>query len=133
MKHALILALSLPLALAACGTPQQNCIAGQTRDLRVVDRLIVETQQNLSRGYALEEVTVLRPQWVQCYPRAATPGNPTPPPRMCMRNRPDTVTRPQAIDLDAEARKLASLQTKRAQLARAAAPAIAQCRALHPE
>jgi hypothetical protein len=45
MKRAL---LSL-LLLTACGTPQEQCINSVTRDMRVVDRLIAETEANLAR------------------------------------------------------------------------------------
>ncbi|MGB8815084.1 MAG: hypothetical protein WCC57_18035, partial [Paracoccaceae bacterium] len=61
------------LALTACGTPQEQCINRNTRDIRVIDRLIAETETNLSRGYALEEVTYYRHVWNRC-------GPPPPPP-----------------------------------------------------
>ena len=37
-------ALTLLVLLAACGTPQERCINGVTRDLRTVDRLIEEAE-----------------------------------------------------------------------------------------
>ncbi|MDP4032115.1 MAG: hypothetical protein Q8P60_04535 [Pseudorhodobacter sp.] len=133
MKYPLILCL----LLAACGTPQENCIAGATRDLRVVDRLILETETNLRRGYALQEVTVFRPVWVDCTPLPPLPvaGQPAPIPRrqMCWDQRPETVTKPKAIDLEAESRKLTSLRAKRKALARQAEAMIADCRLRYPE
>lgn len=121
----------LLLALTACGTPQENCIRGATRDLRMVERLITETQTNLNRGYAFEDVTQFRRVWVDCTPRPAI-GQPVRP-RMCWETEPYTVKKPKAIDLEEEKRKLDSLQTKRRDLLRQAEGAIAQCRALHPE
>lgn len=135
MRRALIL-LTL---VAACGTPQERCIAGQTRDLRVVTRLIAETEANLKRGYALEEVTIWRDQWVLCPTPPAPPPEdgstppPPEPPRMCLDEVAETVTRPKAIDLAAEAQKLKGLKTKKDELSKAAGPAIAQCKAQYPE
>ena len=58
--------LVLPLILVACGTPQERCINQQTRDLRVVEGLIADTQRNLDRGYAVEEYTVTTVEWQPC-------------------------------------------------------------------
>lgn len=135
MKRALLL---LPLALlAACGTPQERCISRVTRDLRVVDRLIDESQSNLARGYALEDRTDYRPEWVECGPPVVvvTEGGEkiVRPGRHCFEQVPYTVTVPVAIDLAHERRKLDQLTAKRRQLARQAETAIAQCRVLYPE
>jgi hypothetical protein len=137
MKRAL-----LPLLiLTACGTPQEQCINAVTRDMRVVDRLIAETEANLARGYAYEEVTVYLPQWVDCTPRPYAPPQrgdaeaevPPVKPQMCLEDVPQTTRREVAIDLRAEQAKLDSLKAKRSQQAKAAAPAIAQCKADNPE
>jgi hypothetical protein len=100
--------------------------------MRVVDRLIAETEGNIKRGYALEEVTVYNTQWVNCTPRVK-PGDPAPKPRMCLDDVPQTVTKAKAIDLTAEAAKLKSLKAKRAAQAKAAAPEIKACKAQFPE
>lgn len=131
-----LIALSL---LAACATPQQRCIAEATQDLRVVDRLIAETEATLARGYALEQERSSRLTWTTCtrrVPRHAPDGTRLPDEivsYMCMENVPVTVTRPRAVDLDAERKKLATLKRKRTELARAAVAATAQCRATYPE
>lgn len=133
MKRLVLLLLPL---LAACGTPQENCIARVTRDLRVVESLISETETNLRRGYAMEEYTTYHPEWRECGPpiRKPRPGKPDAiVPQMCLKQVPVTRERPKAIDLQAEAAKLQQLRIKRDQLARDAAPAIAQCRAQYPE
>jgi hypothetical protein len=121
------------LGLVACGTPQEQCINRNTRDLRTVDRLIAEAQGNLDRGYAYEQITVYEDVWVYCDRPPTAEGEPAPPRRMCLDERPETVTRPKAIDLAAEAQKLAGLQSKRRELARTATSVIAQCKAEYPD
>jgi hypothetical protein len=130
MKRLLLVPLAL---LAACGTPQEQCIARNTRDLRTVERLIVETQGNLDRGYALETVTLYEDYWDTCYDRVAVEGEEVLRPRPCLQERSYTEERPKAIDLNAEARKLDSLKVKRGELSRAAEAVIAQCKAEYPE
>ncbi len=115
--------------LVACGTPQEQCINYNTRDLRTVDRLIVETQGNLERGFAYERITIYEDYYDVCYERDGTAVVP----RMCLQERAILVDRPKAIDLTDEARKLESLKVKRKDLARKAEAVIAQCKAEHPE
>ena len=129
MKRLSFLALA---ALAACGTPQEQCISRNTRDLRTVDRLINEAEGNLARGYAFETVTVYEDYWTTC-DRSAREGQPAPPPRLCLDERPVTRRQPKAIDLKEEARKLDSLREKRKDLARQAEKVIAACKAQYPE
>lgn len=128
--------------LAACGTPQERCINRETRDLRTLTRLISESEDNLRRGYALVEVTVYRDHWEQCYAPAPPPvlgpnGQwiqlPPPPPQLCLRERAETETRPQAIDLKAEARKLAGMKEKKVALTRDAKSAIEICKLQYPD
>jgi hypothetical protein len=130
MKRLVLAALAL---LTACATPQQQCINRGTRDLRTVEALIAETQGNLDRGYALEKVTEYETYWDTCYERVLVDGKAALRPRLCLEDRSFTVERPKAIDLAAEARKLKGLKAKRIELARAAEPVIAQCKATYPE
>lgn len=130
MQRSLLL---LPVVLlTACGTPQERCISRETRDLRVVENLIVDTRRNLERGYAMEEYTVIVPEWEQCEQRFDKDGKPLPP-RMCLENREETRTRPMAIDLNAESAKLESLLAKRDQQRRESAARVESCRQLYPE
>lgn len=131
-----ILSLSLLALLAACGTPQEQCISQNTRDLRTVERLIKEAQGNLQRGYALEKRTERYRTFEPCLLPSPpdSNGNPQPPRRaMC----PDTETRsytvPKSIDLDLESRKLAQLQDKRKELLRSAEQVVALCKQKYPE
>ena len=130
------LILSGLLVLTACGTPQEQCINRETRDLRVVERLISETQGNLDRGYGFEEVTIFTTEFVDCTPQVVVPeGEPAPEvePRLCLEEVPQTVRRPVAIDLAAEQRKLDSLLVKRRDLLARAEQVIAACKAAYPE
>ena len=137
--HKTISMFSICLALAACGTPQEQCIARETRDLRVVDRLMAEAEGNLKRGYAYEDVVISNTVWVQCQPLpvptpvdGTTPPEP-PQPRLCLEDRDHTITRPVAIDLAAEQTKLSGLKAKRKQLSIAGDRSIAACRKAYPE
>jgi hypothetical protein len=126
------------LFLVACGTPQERCIARETRDLRAVDRQIAEAEGNLARGYALVEVTVYEDYWDSCIvpPDPPPPADAPPPPvvvRPCLKERAVTETRPKRIDLNAERQRLAGLQAQRRSLARAADGAVARCRAAFPQ
>jgi hypothetical protein len=134
-----VLILPICTILVACGTPQEQCIARETRDLRVVDRLISETEGNLQRGYAYEDVVVYRTVWVRCAPFPTPPpveGAPAPElpsPRLCLDDREETVTRPKAIDLVAEQAKLSGLKAKRKKLAVAGDRSVVACRSAYPE
>lgn len=125
-------ALALLTLLAACGTPQEQCIQRNTRDLRTVDRLIAEAQGNIDRGYALENVTITQEHWGYCE-QPQLPGQPPVSAVPCMIEHDVTVQRPKAIDLADEAKKLESLKSKRKDLAKAAEAVIAQCKAEYPE
>lgn len=118
--------------LAACGTPQEQCISANTRDLQVVERLIRDTEGNLARGYGYQTVTEYQPRWIDCTPRP-TETTPEPARQMCFDRVAVTVRKEVALDLTAEAAKLKSLKVKRASLARAAESVIAQCKAKFPE
>ena len=120
------------LALTACGTPQQQCIDQTSQDLIVLDRLIAQTQGNLARGFAYVPTVQSVPVFQPCFgpPSGAYfYGGPL----TCSGNWNQTVLRPSAIDLNAEAAKLATMQKKRDQLAHQLAPAVAECKARYPQ
>lgn len=127
MRHLIILPF---LFLAACGTPQERCIRDVTKDLRVLDRLIATSEANLERGYALEEQPYWDSDFQFCGYRWANGRNYA---HYCWVDEVSTRTVQVAINLDEEAAKLKTMRAKRSELARAAGPAIEQCRVLHPE
>lgn len=132
MPRPFYLLLPVFVSLAACGTPQQQCINSVAGNLHTIDGLILQTQGNLQRGFAYTQVVRTIPQYQDCTPRA-TASNPDPRPDMCLVDSVQTFQKPVAIDLAAEQVKLDQLVAKRAELARAVAPAIAACQAQYPE
>ena len=130
MKKSLLL---LPLLLVACGTPQEQCINRNTKDLRTVERLIKETDGNLKRGYAIEYYEIRVPVAYACSRVVQTPEGPREVTSTCRGWDTDTVSRPKTIDLDAEALKLKQLQRKRAELTKQAESVVRQCQAMYPE
>ncbi|PZR00786.1 MAG: hypothetical protein DI533_09730 [Cereibacter sphaeroides] len=130
--------IPLLLLMAACGTPQERCINGVTRELRVINDLIQETELNLARGYRYDEITITRTFWVPCNPpivvtqpngsqQLIQPGG------MCMDDEDEVIRRREAIDPISEQNKLNGLKKRQMALAKAAEPAIAQCRLLNPQ
>lgn len=107
----------LPLAamLAGCATPHQQCVADATRDVRVLDGLIAETEQALARGYGVQRETTYAPRYTFCggYGYRYYGLN------TCYDPYPVTRETPVAIDPAAERRKLRALQeSRRAAVAR---------------
>ncbi|MGQ0610734.1 MAG: hypothetical protein ACT4N9_06485 [Paracoccaceae bacterium] len=129
MRRLSLISLGL---LAACASPQENCIAGATRDAHVINGLVAETEANLLRGYALQTVVVLEKDWVDCTP-PPTEAEPFPAPKMCLADVPVEKTQAVAIDLRAEAAKLDSLRQQQVRLSEQAHAEIAQCQTLYPE
>lgn len=125
------LALSCLALLAACATPRQACENNALYDLRVIDTLIVETEQTLARGYGFEREPYSRTTLELCY--ADRPGDDDGV-GMMFCNRPDIGyrERPVAVDLKAERANLAELKAKRRDVAQRAARELAACRARYP-
>ena len=126
------LLISLLVLLAACGTPQEQCIRSETHEVRTLDRLIAESEATLARGYGYTSETVVRWNWTRCdiYPRR---GHLRAAPRMCYEPYNDTVRRPVAVDPAAEHRKLAALKERRAALLPRALAAIDACKQRFPQ
>lgn len=129
--HSLVL-LAL---LAACGTPQEQCINRSTREYRAVSDLLAEVEGNLARGYAWEEYAVTRTRWEVCGYQTVTrkDGTVVQRPRMCLEDYTDTLRRRAAIDPLAEERKRDALVQRKNALARQAQADIATCKATYPE
>lgn len=127
----LALVLAVPALVAACGTPQEQCIRQNTRELRQVERLIVETQGNLARGYGFEERTVTDWDWEPCFPAPRPVKGQAP--AMCWEPTERVERKAVAIDPASEKRKLDALVQRQTALTKAASSAIASCRAQYPE
>lgn len=124
---------ALLASLAACGTPQEQCIRRSTTELRKIERLVADTQGNLARGYAYETDTITTHQWVACIaPGSGVQGRPVRT-TMCFEPQTQTVRREVPIDPAAEKRVLDNLLDRRNTLIAAAEPAIAACRTAYPE
>ncbi|MFZ3580635.1 hypothetical protein ACOI1H_00505 [Loktanella sp. DJP18] len=120
-----------PLALvAACATPQQQCLNNVTEELRVNQFLIAQTQGNLDRGFAIDRQQRVSRGFDMCRERGRDGVTTT---RLCRTTQVRDVNVPQAINLDVERGTLDQLLAKRAILQRQATAATAQCRALYPE
>lgn len=132
-RKPLLLLLLLP-ALAACGTPQEQCIRRNTHEQRVVSELLAETEGNLARGYAWEEREVTRTQWDQC--RSVVPdkdGKPVVIWTSCLRDVVDTERYRVPIDPLTEQRKRDNLFERKQVLTHQSAEVVRQCRAAFPE
>ena len=130
----LTLATLACVTLAACATPQQQCISRNTREYRVVSNLLADVEGNLARGYAWEERTVTRTEWDDCPMRVRDRnGKARIGYRPCLRDVSDTERYRVAIDPAAEQRKAANLRARVAALKGSAETALRACRAAHPE
>ena len=118
------------LALAACATPREQCIGQATRDLRVLNSLIAETQGNLARGYAIEEQQEVRTLRKTC---RGENSDGTIFRYSCDETETFTTSRPVAIDLNVERAKLNSLVERRNQQQTTSDQVVLQCIATHPE
>lgn len=128
------LILALPLALAACGTPQERCISRNTTEFRTVNSLLAEVEGNLSRGYAWDERQVVRSRLAQCQTVTTDrEGKPVITTYGCWRDELETERFRVPIDPTAEARKRDGLVARRNALAASAERAVEACRAAYPE
>lgn len=123
------------LALAACGTPQEQCLGRATRESRTLENLLVEVEGNLARGYAWEEYQDTISRWEVCGYDTVTrrDGKEIARPRMCLED--DVITRRRRVPIDpaAEERKAAALRAKLVALRPQMEANIAACKATYPE
>ncbi|TNC63902.1 hypothetical protein [Rubellimicrobium roseum] len=118
------------LALSACQTPRESCIAGASRELRTVDLLIRETQGNLNRGYAIETSQRIDVDREICEVELE---DGTERRYWCEDTDVVDVQRPVAIDLATEQAKLDGLLERRAALAAERDARVQACVATYPE
>ncbi len=124
--------LTAVLFLTACGTPQEQCIRAATSDLRQVDRLMVEVEGNIQRGFGYRTVQFQTTEWFDCTP-ATVAGQAAPTPQRCAMPVTETRRETVALDMAAERRKLVDLKIKKAELNSAAIRSTTDCQAKFPE
>jgi hypothetical protein len=129
MTRSPLLLLSL-LALTACSTPREQCISASNHPIAQLDRLINVTRGNISRGFALAEVQDVRVLRASCEGTNADGSTFRFP---CEETETITRQEPVTINIAEERIKLAQLESRREQSARAAQARIQQCIAVHPE
>ena len=123
--------LILPLvALTACASPQERCINNVAREISTINGLIVKTQGNIERGFALE--TEQRTREVSSTCRGVTETGEEVRVR-CQKVQTRNVRVPVTIDIAEERVKLAQLQERQRALSNQSSTAVAQCRAQFPE
>lgn len=118
----------LPL-VAACSTPREACLASVSQDQRVLAQLISETRGNVNRGYAVEVRQKVREVRRTC--TSKLPDG-TELRTRCKEVDVRDVRVPVAIDLNAERRKLASLEERQQQMRSNTEIARQQCIAANP-
>ena len=134
MSRNLTLTALACLALAACGTPQQQCIARNTDEYRTVSRLLAEVEGNLARGYAWDERVVTRTEFDTCPTVLRNrDGERVLVQRTCWRDVADTERFRVPIDPVVEQRKAQNLRARLDALRPNAERAVQACRAAYPE
>lgn len=118
------------IALAACATPREACIADANRQGRVINELVLQTRENIARGYAIETKTEFVEVEKAC---EVDNGDGTTSVVICKTFEPIEVQVPIAIDLNVEMAKLRSLEERQRQMQVQIDAAIQQCIAIHPE
>lgn len=124
----------LPFLLAACGTPQEQCISRNTSELRTISSLLEEVEGNIARGYAWEERSVTSAELTTCRRVVRDKdGKRHTITDSCWRDVTRTERFRTAIDPVAEARKAEGLRIRKAALERQVPGILAACRAAFPE
>lgn len=121
----------LPLiALTACASPQERCISNVAREINTIGGLILQTQGNIDRGFALETREETREVSGTCRGRTETGEEVR---VRCQKTQTREVRVPVTVDIAGERIKLAQLQDRQRALASQSNAAVAQCRAQFPD
>ncbi len=120
------LALPALAILAACATPQEQCINTASSQVRNMQALISTTQGNIARGYAIHQSQEPYEAINTCYDKDKKPYT-------CFHTEYRTVETPVTIDVAEERRKLAQLKRRLPAERRKMDAAIANCRIQFPE
>jgi len=124
MKHFAILpALAL---LAACATPQEQCINTASNEVRAIRSAINTAQGNIARGYAIHRHTESYQVPDVCYDNNKKPYR-------CFDIEYRTIETPVSINVAEERRKLANLKKHLPTATRKMNAGVASCRVQFPE
>lgn len=123
IRSAAFLAL---MALAACGTPLQQCLSHASNDLRVLENERAERQRSLDRGYMIERRATPFVGTQICRTASGAPV-------VCSRYFRGWDDFPVPVNRRVEERRIALLDQLIAEERRRAAPAQAACQAQFPE
>ena len=120
------LALPALAILAACATPQEQCINTASSQVRTMQSLINTTEGNIARGYAIHRSQEPYEVLDVCYDADGKAYS-------CFHTEYRTKETPVAIDVAEERRKLAQLKRRLPAERRKMDAAIANCRIQFPE
>ena len=120
------LSLTALAFLAACATPQEQCINTASNEARTLRNLIAKTQGNIGRGYAIHRSQESYEVLEICYDKDKKPYQ-------CSSTAYRTVETPVTIDVAEERRKLAQLKSHLPAATRRMNAGIANCRVQYPE
>ncbi|MDP7151510.1 MAG: hypothetical protein QGI08_05655 [Paracoccaceae bacterium] len=119
------LPLSAALVVAGCANQYEQCLRNNSKDLRIVDDLIRQSQATVARGYDFETLISTEFKEVVCLTAEQEQAT-------CLVEVGSTYQSPVAVDLDAERRKLAQLLEQRKVLESRYSDAEKACRAAYP-
>lgn len=115
------------LVVTGCATPQQQCVAGATAEVRFLEEELVERRVNIARGYAIrrETRTEMLPEF--CYSPVTQMRF------MCMEPVHTVRESRRPINVTDEQERIAQLERALARERQLADQAVNQCRAQFPE
>jgi hypothetical protein len=123
LKYLTLPALAI---LAACATPQEQCINTASNQVRTMQTLINTTEGNIARGYAIHRSQEPYEVIDVCYDTDGKSYN-------CFHTEYRTKETPVTIDVAEERRKLAQLKRRLPAEKRKMDAAISNCRIQFPE
>lgn len=123
MKYFALPALAL---LAACATPQEQCINTASNTVRTLKTNISTAQGNIARGYAIYRSQESYEVPDICYDKDKKPYR-------CYNTLYRTIQTPVAIDVADERRKLADYKRRLPAATRQMNTDVASCRVQYPE
>lgn len=125
MRATVLFLLPVAVMLSACADKRGDCIDEALKDVRVLEKLIEETETNIRRGYATQAEPSVKTGVSFCL----SPSNPL---GICTTTETEINERPVAIDALAEQRKLRQLKQREAELRQKAQLEVQACEARYP-